>query len=236
MLVVLSAAAAVPASAQEGLEGRWTLAFQGGTDSEVSGNVLSGVDGELFELPVTVNSRRYRDMYNPGVRLQALVGFGLTPSGEIFARASYYKIESPGGVESGTVADDALFAYVAPYEEWGMELGYRLYLASQARLKSYVAPVGGVRFLDRILLNLFAPDRDSAIYNLPQFNVSTVAVFGLDLGFSFDITDNVYLGLEAELRYQTKPSPGPMPPGLEGINDQGERWSAPIVATVGVRF
>jgi hypothetical protein len=236
MLAVLAAVAVAPAAAQEGLEGRWTLAFQVGTDSEIAGDVLSSVDGELFERSVVIDSRRYRDMYNPDIRLQGLVGFGVTPAGEIFARASYYRIESPGGVESGTVAGDPLFALMGPYEEWGAELGYRFYLASRARLKSYIAPVGGVRFLDRILLDLFAPDRGSAIYNLPQFDLSTVAVFGLDLGFTFDLTTNLYVGLEAGLRYQTKPVPGPTPPGLAGINADGDRWSAPVVVTLGVRF
>jgi hypothetical protein len=236
MLAVLVASAVAPAAAQEGLEGRWTVAFQGGTDSEIAGHVLSAVDGELFERPVVIDSRRYRDIYNPDFRLQALMAFGVTTGGEIFARVSYYKIESPGGVESGTVAGDPLFAVLDPYEEYGVELGYRLYLASRARLKSYIAPVGGMRFTDRILLELFAPDRDSAIFNIPQFAASTVAVVGLDLGFSFDLTDHLYVGLEAELRYQTKPSASTTAPGLAGINADGDRWSAPVLATVGIRF
>ena len=58
----------------------------------------------------------------------------------------------------------------------------------------------------------------------------------MDLGFSFDLGDNFYLGLEALLRYQTKPAASETAPGLQGINDGGSRWSAPVVLTVGVRF
>lgn len=235
MVFALAAAVVAPATAQD-LEGRWTVAFQGGTDSELSGKVISGVEGELFEQPVTIESRKYREIYNSDVRLQALVGYGVSSSGEIFVRASHYKMESPGGVPVGTVAEDPLYAYLDPYEEWGVELGYRFYLASRTRLKSYIAPVGGVRFLDRMLLSLSAPDRGSAIFNLPMYNASTVAVFGFDVGFTYDLGSHFYIGLEAELRYQTKPAASGTAPGLAGINSEGSRLSAPVVATVGVRF
>lgn len=234
-VVAFAVALAAPAGAQDDIEGRFTVAFQGGTDSELAGNVLSAVDGQLFELPVIVEARKYRETYDAGFRGQALIGYGVTGNGEIIARVSHYKIESPG-VPAGTVAGDPLFAFLDPYEEWGVELGYRIYLATRSRLKSYVAPVGGVRFLDRILLGMSAPSRGSAIFNIPHFKASTVAVFGLDLGFTFDLTPNFYLGLEAELRYQTSPAAATTAPGLSGINGEGDRWSAPIVATVGVRF
>jgi len=240
-LVALALAAAVPAGA-EGLEGRFTLAVQGGLDSEISGTVLSPVNGTLFELPVVIDQRSWRETFEPGrpggpgqMRAQILLGYGVTQSGEIIARGSYYQMESPG-IQVGTVAGDPLFAFLDPYEEWGVEIGYRFYLSSQARMKSYVAPVAGARFLDRVLLGLQAPDRGSSISNIPHFKASTVATFGVDLGFSIDLTDSFYLGLEALLRYQTRPVAGTTAPGLNGINDDGTRWSAPVVLTVGVRF
>jgi hypothetical protein len=240
-LVALAVAAAAPAGA-DGIEGRFTLAVQGGLDSEISGTVLSPIDGSLFNLPVVVDQRSWRETYEPGrpggpgqTRVQVLFGYGVTRSGEIIARGTHYQMESPG-IEVGTVAGDPLFAFLDPYDEWGVEIGYRFYVSSQTRMKSYVAPVVGARFLDRVLMSLSAPDRGSAIYNLPQFDASTVAVFGVDLGFSIDLTDNFYLGLEALLRYQTRPTAGTTAPGLRGINDDGSRWSAPVVLTVGVRF
>jgi len=241
LFLVALAVAAAPAGA-EGIEGRFTLAIQGGLDSEISGTVLSPVNGTLFNLPVVIDQRSWRETYEPGrpggpgrMRVQVLFGYGVKEGGEIFARGTYYKMESPG-IEAGTVADSTLFAFLDPYEEWGVEIGYRFYLSPQARMKSYVAPVAGARFLDRVLMSLQSPERGSAIYNLPQFNASTVAVFGVDLGFTIDLTDNLYLGLEALLRYQTKPAAGTTAPGLMGINDDGSRWSAPVVLTVGVRF
>lgn len=235
-LVAFALALVTPAGAQDDLEGRFTLAFQGGTDSELAGNVLSAINGRLFDLEVITETLKYRDIYEPSFRGQVLIGFGVTGNGEIIARVSHYKMESPGGVAAGTVAGDPLFAFLDPYEEWGAELGYRFYIASRTRLKSYVAPVAGVRFLDRILLGMSAPDRGSSISNVPHFDASTIAVFGVDMGFTFDLTPNFYVGLEAELRYQPKPTAATTAPGLAGINGEGSRWSAPIVATVGLRF
>ena len=63
-----------------------------------------------------------------------------------------------------------------------------------------------------------------------------MAVFGLDIGFTYDLGSNFYIGLEAELRYQTKPSASTTAPGLTGINAEGDRWSAPVLAIVGLRF
>ena len=55
------------------------------------------------------------------------------------------------GIEAGTLDGKPLFAFFEPndYEEVGFEVGFRYYLATQSRLKSYVAPVVGVRFLQR---------------------------------------------------------------------------------------
>jgi hypothetical protein len=204
--------------------------------------VVSPVTGTLFNLPLVIDERSWRETYEPGrpggpgqMRAQILIGYGVTQSGEIIARGSYYQMESPG-IQVGTVAGDPLFAFLDAYDEWGVEIGYRFYISSQARMKSYIAPVGGVRFLDRVLLGLQAPDRGSAIYNIPYFQASTVATFGVDLGFTFDLTNNFYLGLEALLRYQTVPAAATTAPGLSGINDGGSRWSAPVLLSVGVRF
>lgn len=240
-LVALAVFAAPPAGAQ-GIEGRFTLAVQGGLDSEISGTVLSAINGQLFGRPVVIDERSWRETYQPGrpggpgqMRAQVLFGYGVSQNGEIIARGSYYQMESPG-IEAGTVSGEQLFAYLDPYEEWGVELGYRFYLSSQARMKSYVAPVVGARFLDRVLMTLQSPSLGSTIYNLPQFNASTVATFGVDLGFSFDLGNHFYLGLEALVRYQTKAAASETAPGLRGINEGGSRWSAPVVLTVGARF
>jgi hypothetical protein len=240
MLVALTVLFVPVAGAQDpGLEGKWGFAFQGGIVTEVSGNVFSDTRGTLFARDVHVFSRSFRQTYETGFNNfhgALLLNFGLAPNGEIFARGTHYKMNSPGFL-AGSVEGSDLFATLEPYEEWGVELGYRYYLAWRTRLKSFVAPAVGLRFTDRILVDsMFAPDRNSAIFNLPLYNASTVFVIGADIGFHFDLGDTFYVGLEAQLRYQSKMAAAQTAPGLEGINDAGSRWSAPVLLTAGLRF
>jgi hypothetical protein len=64
-----------------------------------------------------------------------------------------------------------------------------------------------------------------------------VPVFGADIGFTLDLGSSFFLGLEAEIRYQTKLSPSDYTfPGLPGLNSGGNRWSSPVFVTAGFRF
>ena len=145
-------------------------------------------------------------------------------------------MKSPG-LQTGSVEGSDLFMQLEPYKEYGVDLSYRFYLAWRTRMKSYIAPAAGVKFLDRILiLSAFAPDRNSAIFNVPLYKASTVFVFGVDVGFTIDLGSTFYVGLEAQLRYQTSMTAAETFPGLRGINDGGDRLSAPVVLTAGLRF
>jgi hypothetical protein len=235
---VIGILTSAPVGAQEDLEGRWTIAVQGGTDSEISGDVIKSTTGTLLDRTVEVESQSYRNVYRPNLRGQLMIGYGVNPNQEIVARGSYYKSDAAEGqfFLVGTFEGSELFALLDPYEEYGVELAYRFYLASRTRLKSYIAPVGGVRFLDRVLISFSAPERGSGIANLPFYKSSSVGVFGADIGFTYDLGQTFYVGLEAGIRYQTKRSPSTLPPGISGMNEGGERWSAPVVVSLGFRF
>ncbi|HEX9187286.1 MAG TPA: hypothetical protein VGB87_09455, partial [Vicinamibacteria bacterium] len=126
----------------QGLEGRFSIAFQGGTQSEIAGDLMKGVQGTLIDKPAALQSIRYKDVYAPDLRLQGLLGFGVGEKLEIIARGTWYKADGTG-VEAGTREDLPVYAFFEDYEEIGFEVGLRYYLASAGRLKSYLAPVAG---------------------------------------------------------------------------------------------
>jgi hypothetical protein len=244
MMARLIAAAAVAvvllapgtARAQEqGIAGRFTIAAQVGTESQLGGQFLQGAEGTLLGKPITIDSKSYKDVYAPALRLQALVGYGVGRRTELIVRGTYYKADATA-LEVGTSNDNAVFAYFGPYEEWGVELGVRYYLSTRGRFQSYVAPIGGVRFLDHILVDFSIPAAGSAVLNVPFQKSGTVGVFGLDLGFNFDLWKAVFLGVDTGLRYQTKPPAYDGLPTLERINQSDGRWSAPVVLSLGVKF
>jgi hypothetical protein len=232
----LLAALLAPGGARaEGLEGRFSIAFQAGTQSELAGDLLKAADGTLVGKPVTIESKRYRDVYSPDLRLQGLLGYGIGERIEIIARGTWYKAEATG-LQVGTLNDNPVFAFFDPYEEVGVEVGLRYYIAAAGRLKSYVAPVAGARFLTEVLVSFHVPDAGSYILNVPFSGKSTVPVFGLDLGFTFDLGTHVFVGVDTSLRYQAAPSQLDGLAGFTQIDDSGGKWSSPVVASLGLRF
>jgi len=233
----------LPAAARaQGLSGRFTLAAQVGTQSEVAGNMIQSTTGELLGRQVTIDSLRYRDIYAPDLRLQGLVGYGVGERTELVARATWYQTTGVKGIEAGTLNAQQLFAYFPsqdePFDqdELGFEIVLRYYLATQARLKSYVAPVVGVRFLNETLVSFSAPAAGSSIQNVPFSKEGAVPVFGLDIGFTFDLGERFYVGMDTGIRYQTAPPEFDYLPALGGVDNSAGRWSAPVVAVLGVRF
>jgi hypothetical protein len=237
-LMTVALVALLPVAGRaEGLAGRFTVAAQVGTQSEVSGNILQGTQGSLFGKDAQIDSKRYRDVYAPDLRLQLLLGYGVGAKAELIVRGTWYEA-NPTGVEAGTLEGHPLYAFFEPnnYEELGFELGLRYYLASQTRLKSYLAPVVGVRFLNENLVSFSVPEAGSSIRFVPFSEKGAVAVFGLDIGFTFDLGKRFYVGVDTGIRYQTPPAQFDYLEGLTGVDDSDGRWTAPVVASFGVRF
>jgi hypothetical protein len=238
MAAVAAAGAIASGSASaEGIEGRWSLALQSGTDIELSGDVHDGGSGAVLGLPTTVEARSYRDVYDPGFRGQLEIGYGVSSRSEVFLRGTYYKMDSKT-LQVGTVAGLALNADFSEYKEWGGELGYRYYFRADKPLKLYVGAVAGLRFVSELPATFSVPAAGVVLNDVPFYDSSAVGVFGADLGVSYDLSDQVALGLETGPRYQTglKDLEGLAGTGLERINDIGSRWSMPIVATLRLRF
>jgi len=235
---VVAALLAPGAASAQGIEGRFSIAFQAGTLSEISGDLMKSTQGTLVGKPVTIDSKRYRDVYAPDVRWQGQLAYGVSEKVEIVARGTYYKAEGTA-VEAGTFDGGQLAVYFDPYgayEEAGLELGARYYIASTGKLKSYLGVVAGARFLSEVLITFSAAEAGTSIQNVPFSEEGTVAVFGLDLGFTFDLGGHFFVGLDSALRYQTAPTPFEPYLELRGFNHSEGRWSAPVVATLGVRF
>jgi hypothetical protein len=238
LLAAVAVAVLVPSVARaQGIEGRWSLSLQGGTDIELSGNVHEAGSGTVLALPTSVDAKSFSDVYDPSFRGQASIGYGIGPKSEVFVRGSYYKMSSET-LQVGTVAGLALNADFADYKEWGAELGYRYYFKADQPFKPYLGIAAGLRFLSELPSTFSVPAAGVVLTDVPFYDSSTVGVFGGDLGFAYDLSESVALGIEAGLRYQTGPSDveGLAGTGLEPINDTGSRWSVPVLATLTFRF
>ena len=223
------------ASAAEGIAGRFSIAGQVGTQTELGGNLLSAGRGTVAGLPATFHSAEYRDIYAPDVRYQGFLGYGVSTKVEMVLRGGWYKTTGTG-VGAGTLNDKDLFAYFTDYEEWGVEVAARYYIAHASRLKSWIAPVAGLRSSKSIYASFSIPDAGVAVLNVPFSKKSTVPVFGVDIGVSFDLTDHLFLGLDSGIRWQGAPADANALSTLETIDDSEGRWTAPVMLTLGIRF
>ncbi len=229
LLVVPGAAGA------EGLAGRFSIAVQAGTQSEVSGDVTVATQGTLLGKPASILTKSYKDVYRPDLRLQGLLAYGVATKLELVLRGSYYKAVNKG-LEIGAYDGHPMFGFFGDYKEVGGELGLRYYIAPQSRLKSYLGPVIGLRHVDEVLVSFEVPDAGTAVRNVPFTQSGNLAVFGADLGFAFDITPNLYLGVDTGLRFQKAPDSFFSLPELGAYEGSAGRWTAPVSATLGVRF
>ena len=232
---VLAALLSPGVARAEGLQGRFSVAFQAGTQSLLGGDLLKGAEGTFLGKPITIESKSYRDVYAPALRLQGLLAYGIGERTEIFARGTWYEADGTA-MEVGTSDGNPVFAFFDPNEEIGFEVGLRFYISTAGRLKSYIAPVVGARSVNEVLVSFSVPDAGSAILNVPFNQKSTLAVFGFDLGFTFDLGSHFFVGVDTGLRYQTAPSQFDGLETLSRIDDSSGQWSAPVVASLGVRF
>jgi hypothetical protein len=245
---ILALLVAAGSARGEGIAGRLSIAVQAGTQSEIAGDVTSAVSGLLAGKPATIDAKRYRDVYSPDLRLQAMIGVGVAPRIELFARGTYYAVKA-ASVQGGTFEGKPLFACFEPStgaagagceapttREYGLELGLRYYIAPQSRLKSYVAAVGGLRHTDELLVSFSIPDAGTAVLHVPFSKAGNAAAYGADLGFLFDLTPHLFLGVDTGLRYQQAPAGFEALPELGAFDARTARWTAPVTATLGVRF
>ena len=242
LLAVAATASLLPGSAeaQDIIMGRWSILLQGGTDLELSGDVMTDGSGPLLGRPATVQATSFEEAYDPSVRGQVILGYGVSPHSEILMCGTYYKMTS-NQFQPGTVGGAPFLAELSTYKEWGIELGYRRYLSVQGSVKPYLALSGGMRVLELTSADFEVPEFEIALIDYPYWNGSRMGVFGAELGFLYNTKGRVLLGLEVGIRYQTKPSRSPLPfpfedSDLENINATGSRWSVPLLVSLGYRF
>ncbi len=223
----------VPAAAQSP---RWSVAFNVGADIPLSGNVHDGGTGRVLNLPTTVESRDYNDIYGTPFTWSADFGYLATPSSEVRARVFRTRGEADH-VQVGNVASLPLFAEFDPYTALGMDVGLRQYLTSSS---SSVRPFAGASlgFLrtDTINGTFTVPAANVVLRDVAMYDSSTVLTFAVSAGALVPIGPNfgIQAGVDFRWHGDLDPVDGLAGTGLERINDESRRWSMPL--TVGAVF
>jgi hypothetical protein len=239
----------LPASARaEGIAGRVSIGLQAGTQVELGGRALHGVSGTLLGRDASTVAKPYRDLYRAGVRLDALLGYGLTRHLELTLRG-FRNAPRAAALDAGRVAGRRLRLCLEPeggaadascgeasFHEYGLELGLRLYISPQSRLKAYVAAAGGLRHAEEQLVTLSLPDVGAAVLHVPVGRGGFVPVWGADLGIVAELTPRVFLGLDTGVRREPAREGFLALPELGAFDRRTPRWTAPVGVAIGLRF
>jgi hypothetical protein len=232
-LTVAAVMGATTASAQTS---SWTVSFDLGNQLPLSGDVHSSGSGTVLGLPTQVATRTYDDVYGAGFSWAAGVGYRLGSRSEIRVQGSY--TSNPADrLQVGTVAGLPLFGLFDDYTAFGMDFGYRQYLAT-SKVRPFVGAHVGVVRLEAVQSEFSVPAANVVLPNVNFLDTSTVPAFGGSAGVMFDVSDHFAFqgGIDFRWHGDAADLDGLAGTGLEGINDETRRWAMPITAGITVKF
>lgn len=199
----------------------------------------------------------FDDAFDTPVSVGITLNYGLSSSGEVFGRLQYTQASaskfdlltfaSAGFINSGPVNDnppaiapipvatgDIVRGEFDDYEEYGIDIGYRYFFTTDNHFKPFASVSGGVRIIDSLKLEYFAPMGES-IGKARFYDDSTVYSAGIGIGFRYEVSPTVALGLETGVSYQGKLDDENLGGGgLDDLNDGGDRWQIPLYVGVNV--
>jgi opacity protein-like surface antigen len=225
--------AATPAAAQTG---PWSVSFDLGAQVAVDGNVHGGGSGVVLGLPTQVTAKTYDDVYGLGFYWAAGLGYRVSERGEFRVQGSYTNNPAER-LQVGTVAGLPLLAQFDDYRAFGMDFGYRQYLAGGAARPFIGAGVGFVR-LDTVEAEFSVPAAGVVLSDVGFLESSVVPSFNVGAGVQIQLSDRIGVQGGVDFRWHgaAEPLDGLAGTGLEPINDETERWSMPVTGGITVRF
>jgi hypothetical protein len=234
LFFVLAPASAVRA---QGVEGMRSVSVSLGTGISLAGNAINEGVGTIDGKPSVLVEQALSNHFSDALRLRFTGGLGLDYNKEVFATFAYGKYNGTERIV-GSVSGYPLLARLSNADAFDIEGGLRYYLRPEGPIRTYVAGVAGLRFLQATDVTFRVVEVGLTLANQPYFKGSTLLLVGGDTGISYDISDTIALGAELGLRYQGKPGAEPLfaDPNLKAVNDTGSRWSLPISVFANVRF
>jgi hypothetical protein len=228
-------ATAAPASAQTAA-GPVSISFDLGVQLPGPGDVHGAGTGTVLNLPTTVESRSYGDIFGSGFTWAAGMGYRLGASGEFRLSGGYTK-DTAERLQVGNVAGLPLFGLFGDYSAFSMDAGYRQYLGG-SRVRPFVGGSVGFVRLAEASAEFTVPAANVTLSDVDFFDTSIVPAFGLGAGVQIDLTPRTAFQAGIDFRWHGAYTDldGLAGTGLEPINDETGRWAMPVTAGLTVRF
>lgn len=228
-----------------------------GTDFTVGGKFLNTshisdgatIGSVSITASISSDSKDFNDVYHTPIAGGLSLNYGLTDHTEAFLRihslaAEARTFEAATFDVAGTFAGTTV-SVSAPisgkfdnYHEIGLNIGARHFFNRFGALSPYLSFEAGVKHTDKIELEWSVAGE--TISDISFYNESWTPNVGLGAGISYEVKDNISIGLETGLHYDFKMNDddtdwrGAL--DYEDVNNAGEKWSVPLMFTVEIRF
>ena len=228
-----TALAQAPAPASES---PWVFDVGVGIQPSINGNVNSGVIGTLQGQTTAILPQSYGDVYGTGLEFHFGGGYALSQESELRGIFVYQSVDA-NLVRLGDIGPSSLYGKYSDYKSLSFDLGYRRYVpVSTPNLRVYGEATVGLGFIDRIDLQLAAPQSNVAFNNTDFYDGTATFTMGINAGVLFRIAEQVDFNAQIGLRRLSGLADVDQfnGTGLEDINNDSARLTFPLV--VGVRF
>jgi hypothetical protein len=209
---------------------------------------LTALNPALPAVPATLNirSRKYSDVYDAPVQFSGELTYGMSDSTELYGSVSYSNSEG-SRVQVGT-ADVAALAATLPVfgqfgdlKNFGFEVGARYFFGNGDYVPFVGGSVGIVR-QDALEATFTIPDAPAGgitIANVPFFKTTNSMTASVEGGIAVNFSDTLSGRVSVGARYIAAfkgDDTALSGLGLQTINNDTERWTYPIKASLAASF
>ncbi len=230
--------ASAPVAAQAQGTGAWSVSFDVGLDSSMSGDIYDRSQGNLSGQPVQISARPYS---SPGLAWSVGIGRSLSDRIEFRVRVAGTS-NSNDRQHTGRVGianiNGSVFSELDKLTEFGLDLGLRAYWLNGRSVQPYVGGFVGFARVSAISGSFDSPDATFVFDNdLDLYADSTAAAGGASMGLLFNRSDSFgwYVNFDIRWRGNLKGTDTDLAgTNLETLNNSGSRINSPL--SVGARF
>jgi len=219
-------------------ESPWVLDFGFGIEPSINGNVNSGAIGVLQGQTAAILPNSYGDVYGTGISLRFGGGYTLNEESELRAMFIYQSADA-NLVRLGDIGPSSLYGQYSDYKSFALDLGYRRYAPLSIKdLRVYGEGTIGIGWINRINVQLAAPQSNIAFTNNDFYDRTAAFTLGVNVGILLKIADHVDFNAQLGLRHVSGLSDVDqlVGTGLATINNDSARLTFPIVVGVRYRF
>jgi hypothetical protein len=237
LLVVLLATTPAMAQSAAPLRERgvmvWgSIGFQGDFGGSVNSSGIGTLNGRRAEL----DANTWGERYDPGFILRFGGAYNLTEYSQITGTIGWEQAEADEA-DAGLLAGVPIEVTFSDYQAWGFDVGYRRFLATEFNARPFVGAAIGFQNVDAITMNM----RSTAgllVNDLPFYDDSWVVQWRIGTGLLWDINDRFGAQVTVDLKYSgvLSDQSGIGSLGFERINDQGNRFTFPVLVGAFVKF